>query len=303
MFLAIDGTGPELVFHNRDDDFKYALDNRDSHVSRMHRESSEKNKRYFRGPTTVGENLISIVDQAMEWLKSAVWTSPRDTKLYLFGHSRGGLGVIEVARRLKALSDQKRATSQFITKSHNNLYTATKASIAGTQLDLPDVANLQVVCVALFDCVDRDPLLDATDVPANVQYCFHAMRNPAIWSRISFSNDATYAADPTKTTFQKKFFWGTHAALGGTPWTGDKPSVLIFRPGSLVKELPGLGTIDGEKPTGWMGRTEFVPTISEAEDRAASFAVWRWMSDNVSSVAQTDGSKRRLLGDPSMNWS
>ena len=62
MLLAIDGTGPELVFHNRDDDFKYALDNRDSHVSRMHREGSEQNKRYFRGPTTVGENLISIVD-------------------------------------------------------------------------------------------------------------------------------------------------------------------------------------------------------------------------------------------------
>ena len=178
MLLAIDGTGPEWVFDNENDDYKYALDNSNSHVSRMHRESSEQNKRYFRGPTTVGENLIWIVDEAMEWLRSAVWASPKDTKLYLVGHSRGGLGVIEVARRLKALSDQKRATSQFITKSHNNLYTATKASVAGTQLDLPDVANLQVVCVALFDCVDRDPKLDATDVPANVQYCFHTAPAP-----------------------------------------------------------------------------------------------------------------------------
>ncbi len=295
MLLAIDGTGPEIFYSNQNDDVKYGFDNHNSHVARMHNESSEQNKVYFRGPTTVGGDLIRIVDGAMEWLTTKNKAFPKDNKLYLVGHSRGGLGVLEVARRLKLMSDQKLAVDQFIAKSHNNLYTAKKASIVGTPLDLPDVTNFQVIWVALFDCVDRDPFLDAGAVPANVKYCFHALRNPGVGSRGQFGNDATYAADATKTTLRKKYFWGTHAAIGGTPWTGDHPQQFM---GNRFMTTDDKSWLDKADPFQYLSK----PTITEVEDIAASFAVWRWMADNVSAVAQLERLKGQPMGDPSRNW-
>lgn len=72
--------------------------------------------------------------------------------------------------------------------------------------------DIKVVSLILFDAVDRSGLQGVDIVPNNVGECFHAMRDPKVGSRTYFKNCGT-------TNCHKKYFFGTHGAMGGTPWT------------------------------------------------------------------------------------
>ena len=62
-------------------------------------------------------------------------------------------------------------------------------------------------------------------IPSNVDYGWVAVRDPNVGSRSNFNN-VGYGAESSSTRyrFDRKLFWGTHAALGGAPWAGDFPS-------------------------------------------------------------------------------
>ncbi len=100
-------------------------------------------------------------------------------KLYMTGYSRGGAIVIDVARRLNR-------------------------------------CGVQVEAIFLFDAVSRNPALDADEIPSNVGYCYHAMRDFATSSRETFGNAGTTAASGV--FFKHRHFMTTHGGMGGAPW-------------------------------------------------------------------------------------
>ena len=65
MLIAIDGTGPG-------DNPTYWTDNQNSHVARVHRESNEKSKAYFRGPIWDGTGIHKIVADAKRWNQASI---------------------------------------------------------------------------------------------------------------------------------------------------------------------------------------------------------------------------------------
>jgi hypothetical protein len=104
------------------------------------------------------------------------------------GHSRGGLTVV----RLAAEFEKK-------------------------------FPNMEVRFMGLYDAVDR--CLWGTGsgkVSDNVLLVAHARRSKDAKSRTSFGNCATRGGQ----RYIEKFFKGTHSAIGGDPWGGDKPKGL-----------------------------------------------------------------------------
>jgi len=101
--------------------------------------------------------------------------------LFMAGHSRGGAICILAARQLK-------------------------------------LRGVTVECMLLLDAVDRAPTGSAGIIPSNVKYAYHAMRNDEIGSRPLFGHCGTAIERPGKLV--KLAFNGTHAAIGGTPWSG-----------------------------------------------------------------------------------
>ncbi len=125
-------------------------------------------------------------------------------KIFLVGHSRGAAILIHVARIL-----QRRGTP--------------------------------VEAMFLFDAVARNLSLDADEIPANVRFCYHAMRDPAGNSRGSFGNCGTSAA--LHVDFQPRpmrRFFTTHGAMGGTPW-GRNPDHMSSS-GTFIAEGDPMGS-------------------------------------------------------------
>lgn len=79
--------------------------------------------------------------------------------------------------------------------------------------------GIEVRYLGLFDAVDRDMSMDlpysVSVVPANVQVCRHAIRDPKIGSRPWFGNTGTQM--DSRRDWQLAKFPGTHAAMGGFP--------------------------------------------------------------------------------------
>ena len=100
-------------------------------------------------------------------------------RLFMTGYSRGGAIVLHAARLLI---------------SH----------------------GINVDAMFLFDAVDRNPFMEAEQIPSNVRHCYHAMRDPAGGSRESFGNCGTSAA--TGVIFKRRHFMTTHGGMGGVPW-------------------------------------------------------------------------------------
>jgi hypothetical protein len=81
---------------------------------------------------------------------------------------------------------------------------------------LGDVWKIPVKGLFLFDAVSRSLEIDAERIPTNVEYCYHAMRDPKSKSRRSFGNCGTqgrFYDDGQPSTFPT-----THAGMGGVPW-------------------------------------------------------------------------------------
>ena len=182
ILVGIDGTGAFF-------DSTYAEDFADSFVRRLCPEGN-LNKKYFRGPIGPGGGLADAISAGHSFIVSRNGYAGRNNDILLTGYSRGGLGVLVIAERLKQL-------------------------------------NIPVKAMLLFDAVDRHVAFDAPVVPNNVANVLHLRRNPLTHSRDSFGNCGTSAVAPTQ--YKESFFMCTHGGVGGTYWKqGDhRPTDII----------------------------------------------------------------------------
>jgi hypothetical protein len=170
ILLGIDGTG--VI-----DKDAYRAEMHNSFVSHIMRRSPARLKQYVRGPGWEGCDMSLIVDAAYTFVHLSVAAQPK-ARVFLTGYSRGGAGVVGVAKRLAA----------------------TGVTVSG---------------MILFDPVDRSLAINAAEISRNVERVVYARRDPLTMSRVSFSNCATSWHAPTKCSMRS--FWGTHGALGGVP--------------------------------------------------------------------------------------
>lgn len=205
---------------------------------------------YLRGPGLMGGETMNLVDTGTKWMvdrAKPLRVSGAPYRIFLAGYSRGGAAVTELAVRLRA-------------------------------------EGLRVHCLILFDAVDRSNLANADIVPANVGMCFHARRDPAAGSRESFGNCATRSA--TGVAYTQKFFYGTHGAIGGTPWTvaGSSGKIEELTSSNKIAAV-SLATLLGGAAGGVAAKrtadTHDFTNVTLAQEKAAAAAVWEWMSGNL----------------------
>jgi|GEM_PF-2773609 len=226
-------------------DAEYAIEFRYSFVRELYRTSILSGRHYWRGPSMLGLEVTRIVNGVMDVVRSGVTAG--DLEVHLTGYSRGGHTVIEIAQEIAEASWARSVT---------------------------------VPTMTLFDAVDRDILNETDEIPGNVGYVFHALRSPEIGSRSSFGNTGrTYARG---VNYSERVFRGTHAALGGTPWTGDHPTETVILPVGTRPRRPFISQRAVSR-SGMRGEFEDpmiayeVPTIDEATDRQASSEVHDWI--------------------------
>ncbi len=118
--------------------------------------------------------------------------------------------------------------------------------------------GIPVEAMFLFDAVARNLDLDADEIPANVRFCYHAMRDPLGNSRGSFGNCGTTAAGGV--TFRHDIFMTTHGGMGGTPWGRTNPN-----------DMTTFGTITEHDPG---GVTILTPEMEAAGMRAVENWMW-----------------------------
>ena len=90
--MGIDGTG---VINKAD----YRAEMRNSFVSYLVRRTPAKLKKYVRGPGMDGCDMSIIVEKAYAFVHLSLAARPK-VPVFLTGYSRGGAGVVGVARRL-----------------------------------------------------------------------------------------------------------------------------------------------------------------------------------------------------------
>jgi len=208
----------------------YAVEMRRSFINQLVAEGTEAQKKYLRGPTISGIQDPIIVDYALNVIH--MWHRSGDERVVIAGYSRGGAVAIRIAQRL-----QRETWAR----------------------------NVRVACMALFDAVDRDCTMDATQIPGNVMYAIHAMRDPSVRSRWYFGNCGQTIAYPGRLV--RRYFRATHGGLGGLPWAGDHPTAhhLVADAGVHRRwDTPHATVCE-------------LPTISNPEDVAGSAAVKKWV--------------------------
>lgn len=151
-------------------------------------------KKFWHGPNLSGTDSKKIKDEVYAWVKGLLLKSNNmhTTEVVLVGHSRGAAIVMDVARELQ--SDIKK----------------------------------EVLFMGLYDSVDRTWQLGnttketkGTPTIVNTSYCYHAMRDPNMYSRVSFGNSGNESSNPKG--FKKKFFYTSHGGIGGAPGLENLP--------------------------------------------------------------------------------
>lgn len=218
IVVGIDGTGPMGTA-------EYDRQMRNSFVHYIVRHTPARHKRYLRGPGWDGLDMAMIAGEAYQFVHLTKAAHP-DATVLLTGYSRGGSGVIDVARRL--------------------------------QRD-----GVTVQGMVLFDPVDRSVTSSGGVVPNNVLRLSQVRRDPASFSRFSFSNCADHWHHPTRC--DRKHFFGTHGAMGGVPW---HPAPGASRSGYISEGFP--------EPT---------PTlVTYDRDARAAGEVWAWIRPRLRSM-------------------
>lgn len=191
ILVGIDGTGDN-------DDKTYAANFVKSFVSIICKKPS-LDAMYYRGPNTPGMGLMGAIHSGHSFIIQRSREMASMAQVLLTGYSRGGAGVIEIARLLQ---NQK----------------------------------ITVQAMLLFDAVDRHPGIDASRIPPNVLNVYHVRRDPSTKSRVSFGNCGLAYGNPTK--YQQDFFKCTHGGMGGTPWKltpGKTPDDFVDESGAGIK--------------------------------------------------------------------
>ncbi len=178
IVVGIDGTGSAInPGAQRDRDYDVAFAN--SFVRRICNAGGPL-ALYRRGPVALGGGLAEAVGAGVNHVVTARRSNPGEPVL-LTGYSRGALGAVVVAKRLKS-------------------------------------QGIHVQALLMFDCVDRHLFFDAEVIPDNVANVMHVMRHPDAGSRESFGNDGVVYY-PAKTNYEPiARFLCTHGGMGGCPW-------------------------------------------------------------------------------------
>lgn len=185
IYAGVDGTSMNF------NDPGYEVTFKNSFVNRMSRNElvGFSDTFYHRGPSITGHETYALARMAYTWVLTR-WKTGQAKAIFLAGYSRGAAAVIEVAYWLKA-------------------------------------DGIPVECLILFDAVDRSMpglgggvggVFQNTKIVSTVKQTIHPMRD--IWatgSRITFGRCGQKAEDESM-PFAKMHFFGTHAAIGGTPW-------------------------------------------------------------------------------------
>lgn len=182
MIIGVDGTGDRS-------NALYALLNKNSHVSQVINGSRQVHRKYFGGPAVGGMGTERIARDVVIWIRAVRSIAPED-KIFLIGHSRGGASLIRAAQIIQQ--------EYFHTVLFDGVF-------------LFDAVNFTIPGLRMITDIDK--------LPTNIVRCFHAIRDPYASSRSSFGNCGTIPSVPHQLVSQK--FFGRHAALGGTPGTGD----------------------------------------------------------------------------------
>ncbi|MBA8879654.1 alpha/beta hydrolase fold domain-containing protein [Phyllobacterium myrsinacearum] len=174
------------VFNNQ----QYQLEFQNSFVNRIFREWNTPAKFYRRGPSIDGVATANLAFAAFEHVyKLYSQKNGRPKRIFLAGYSRGGAAATKVC-------------------------------------DLLQDRGVPVHGLFLFDAVDRAMLITPGFIPKNVEYCFHARRDPRSNSRNSFGSYGTKAHRDT-TVYRERFFYCTHGGMGGVPWLHADPDGYI----------------------------------------------------------------------------
>ncbi len=237
LFLGVDGTGPS-------DDEQYKAEMERSFIARLYDLYARlgAGRFYHRGPNLLamghrfsgpGSTPSQTHDLALvakDWLLGRLAAGTRPP-IVLAGYSRGGSACIETARLLQACAPS-------------------------TSIDV----------LLLFDAVQRDFGVETAVIPGNVKKCFHAVRHDGVGSRSYFGHTGRIPSFPNQ--IEEKTIWGTHAALGGSSWTGDHP----LRP-VIDERCHWRRDRDNICPPTW------IPTITKFQDRMAEAETFQFMMD------------------------
>jgi LysM domain len=194
---------------------------RDSHTRKVYWQWPNSHREYFRGPTVDGFKTRGIAEKAAESAKK-LRGLPGITQLFMFGHSRGGAAIIHAARILQE-------------------------------------QNIIIEFMGLFDAVQMTTTVDAAVVPANVLRVRHARRDPTTRSRPGWGNCGTRTA-AANFTYDERFFFCTHGAVGGTPY----PRKYEDHQGFILEAGEHLST-----------------KVTAREDDWGSKSVWEYMKEEI----------------------
>jgi RHS repeat-associated protein len=203
LLLAIDGTGSEAWANNPD--FTTAKGFKQSHVRNFFNDY-EGRKGFMHGPESAVHEALgrgalagrggqsgAIHEVAYKWLCDQ-WCD-KEEPIDLVGHSRGGYIVLQIAVELKE-----------------------KGCCCGGTTTKP----VPVRFLGLYDAVKMSPGYGgSSEIPDNVDSAVALWRDDKLGSRSSWGYGAL-TSRARRTTWKK--IRGTHAAIGGAPWTGDQPS-------------------------------------------------------------------------------
>jgi hypothetical protein len=243
------------------DNTEYTREFTNSFVKRFHNSGVFHKAGYLRGPGMMGTETPGLAASGLRWVREQVQQATRANlpyRIFLSGYSRGGAAVCEIAYQLKQ-------------------------------------DNITVHAMLLFDAVDRSDLTNShvDTVSSNVTRCYHAMRDPNAGSREMFGNCATRAA--VSGVLTRRHFYGTHGAMGGTPWTTAGANGRVEelsgteRHGASAGASVLLGPIGGAIVRSQADQNTFT-NVTLDQERAAVTAVWTWMSGNMATARNTAAS-------------
>lgn len=136
--------------------------------------------KYWRGPDDFyirGESVKTVAEYILSKIKELKEAKPL---IFLTGYSRGAAMMVDVAERLQ-------------------------------QQQIP------VEAMFLFDSVNKYAIgLSGETIPANVRYCYQALRDPQSGSRIWMGNSVKHYRKGVK--YEQHRFLTTHGGVGGVPW-------------------------------------------------------------------------------------
>ena len=223
LLICIDGTHANLLSDPSDKD--YDKDFKNGHVRRVSDGSrfGPNNTIYIRGPATLATTVPKKYTEALNFITKAADNNAKSKiTLHFCGHSRGGAIVLDLANELCGLGSASDVATSPLENNEQvgHALRAAKNRLAGRS---------EVSTLTLFDAVDMALTIQGKPIRRAIGHVAHAFRS-ALWgSRNAWGNvGLELEKGSSRPDFMREFNC-THAAMGGTPCTGDIPKPMVNR--------------------------------------------------------------------------